>query len=286
MNGEQAAARANPSPGPGVEQLPDIATLSGETPYRVELPGFEGPLDLLLHLVEKHKLDILELPIGFITERYLEYLDTLRDMNIDVASEYLVMAATLAHIKSRMLLPKEETAGEQEEQEQGDPRAELIRRLLIYQKYKQAAEELAERPLLGRDTFVRPPVNRKEWVEDDEIPLADVDVMKLVELLASVLENVKSTAVQEIFVERVSLNERIHELREILRGRPYVSFMGIMRNLQTRTDVIVTFLAILEMAKLRQIRIRQVDDEQDIHLISTSKGDEPEVFEVNEEEYR
>ena len=121
----------------------------------VTLPDWEGPLDLLLHVIRSHKLDILDIPIAFVTEQYLTYLDTMHTLNLDIAAEYLEMAATLAYIKSRMMLPvqpDDEELGDAEEE--ADPRKELIRRLLAYQRYKDAADQLAEKPLLGRDTFV------------------------------------------------------------------------------------------------------------------------------------
>src|SRR5206468_7610347 len=130
----------------------------GERPkeheYVVALPSFEGPLDLLLHLIQKHELDVFDIPVSFVTEKYLEYITLMQELSIDVASEYLVMAATLAHIKSKSLLPDEPAGQEDELGEEGlDPRNELIRRLLDYQKYKQAAQDLNERGALGRDVF-------------------------------------------------------------------------------------------------------------------------------------
>ena len=124
--------------------------------FHISLPDFEGPLDLLLHLIRKHELDILDLPIAFVTERYLEYVTLMEKLDLDIASEYLVMAATLAHIKSKMLLPQEpDDQDDEEPEEEVDPRAELIRRLLEYQKYKVAAEQLGARPIPGRDVFGR-----------------------------------------------------------------------------------------------------------------------------------
>jgi len=126
-----------------------------EAPFAVALPQFEGPLDLLLSLIQEHKLDIFDVPIAFLTARYLEYLERARDLDLDLAGEYLLMAATLAHIKSRLLLPREETADAEGLEPGPDPREELIRRLLEYQKYKTAAQALGARPQLGRDVFVR-----------------------------------------------------------------------------------------------------------------------------------
>ena len=125
--------------------------------YTVSLPVFEGPLDLLLHLVKKHELDVLDIPVSFVTEKYLEYLDLMRQTNLDIAGEYLLMAATLVHLKSRELLPSPEplAADETDGDEELDPRQELIRRLLEYQKYKEAAAELDDRPVIGRNVWTR-----------------------------------------------------------------------------------------------------------------------------------
>src|SRR4026209_2148418 len=131
------------------------AALRSASGYRVELPAFEGPLDLLLHLIQAHELDIMDIPIGFVTHKYVEYVTLMQKLNIDVASEYLVMAATLAHIKSKMRLPTPPEDQEEEGELDIDPRAELVRRLLEYQKYKLAGEDLAGRLVLGRDVFLR-----------------------------------------------------------------------------------------------------------------------------------
>ena len=129
---------------------------AGAGAFRVALPTFEGPLDLLLHLIREHKVDVLDIPISLIAEKYNASLELMRELNLDVAGEFLVMAATLAHIKSRMLLPRSEpAAGDLDPEAEGDPRLELVRRLLTYQKYREAARELAEHPLLGRDVFSR-----------------------------------------------------------------------------------------------------------------------------------
>ena len=123
--------------------------------FRIQLPNFEGPLDLLLHLIREHKLDIFDIPLALITEKYLAHLELMRKLNLDVAGEFILMAATLAHLKSRMLLPRVESQAVEEEEPGADPREELVRRLLEYQKYKEAAGALGEQPILDRDVFPR-----------------------------------------------------------------------------------------------------------------------------------
>ena len=166
---------------------PAASDIPASAAYRIELPEFEGPLDLLLHLCKTHELDILQIPIAFVTEKYLAYLETMQAMSVEIAAEYLVMAATLAHIKSKMLLPAPPPGQEDELQaEEEDPREALIRRLLEYQKYKQAGEDLTSRGVAGRDVFGRgAPI--EESVQTGEPPLASVPLFSLVEAFQRVL---------------------------------------------------------------------------------------------------
>jgi segregation and condensation protein A len=161
---------------------------SEAAPYRVALPEFEGPLDLLLHLCKTHEIEVVNLPISFITTKYLEYLEIMQTMSVDVAADYLVMAATLAYLKSRELVPQPEpieAAGEGEEEELLDPREELIRRLLEYQKYKDAAEQLGGRPIEGRNVFGRgAPI---ESIDIGPGPVADESVWKLIGAFGRIL---------------------------------------------------------------------------------------------------
>src|SRR6188474_2693101 len=184
---------------------PDAA-LRSASGYRVELPAFEGPLDLLLHLIQAHELDIMDIPIGFVTHKYVEYVTLMQELNIDVASEYLVMAATLAHIKSKMLLPTPPEDQDEEGEPELDPRAELVRRLLEYQKYKEVAEQLGGRSLLGRDVFPR---GAPAPSVEGPAPLAQVSLFKLLDAFQTVLERAKTTIDHEINFERFSITDRI-----------------------------------------------------------------------------
>src|SRR5262245_56508096 len=169
-----------------------------EGQFHIQLPTFEGPLDLLLHLIKKHELDILDLPVAFVTERYLEYLQMMRELDLDTASEYLLMAATLVQIKSKMLLPQTPAAEAFEEQDDGyqeDPRAELIRRLLEYQKYKAAAQHLGGRPFMGRDVFTR---GTPAPIAQGVAPLATFDMYKLLDAFQAILKRVNSSAALEV----------------------------------------------------------------------------------------
>lgn len=277
--------------------------------YKVELDVFEGPLDLLLHLVKKHELDILDIPIAFITEKYLEYLDMMQALNLDIAGEYLLMAATLAHIKSRELLPPDPTQAEEaeegEDEDDVDPRADLIRRLLEYQKYKEAAEKLGERPVVGRNVWTRGISQEDSLAEnvdpDGLAPLVGFPVTKLIEALDRALKRAKIKLAHNVIVERLSVSERINELSDRLERESSFSFFSCFRFLQegvemtageVRHEAVVTFLAILEMAKLRLIVITQPEDQpeddEDIYIARAADNVRERVAEsvVSDDEYR
>lgn len=245
------------------------ATAPRGAEYAVVLPTFEGPLDLLLHLCQKHELDILEIPIGFVTEKYLEYLAVMQLMQLDVASEYLVMAATLAHIKSKSLLPAPPPGQEDETtEEEEDPREALIRRLLDYQRYKQAAEELASRGIEGRDIFLRG-VAIEDAVPSALAPLAEISVFAMVEAFQRVLDRRKVKLSLELVAERVNLNDRIHELVDFLNGRSRVTFDELFDGLSTKFDLVITFLALLEMTRLRMTRLVQSEPLSPLYVEAT-----------------
>jgi len=222
--------------------------------YSVKLPTFEGPLDLLLHLIEEHELNVMDIPIAFVAKKYVEYITLMEQLNIDVASEYLVMAATLTHIKSKMLLPVVPTDQEDEAEAELDPRAELVRRLLEYQKYKHAAEQLSGNPVLGRDVFLRGvPAPHVEGVA----PLAGLSLFKLLDAFQGVLSRAKNVVDHQIDFERFSITDRINELSELLKNSGKVLFEQLFEGARGRADLIVTFLAILEMTRLRLTRVEQ-----------------------------
>lgn len=238
----------------------------GEATCRVALPAFEGPLDLLLHLVQKHELPIDDLPMSFITEKYLEYLSVMKELQIDIASEYLVMAATLVHLKSKTLLPPD-PKNDQDDGELGDdldPREELIRRLLEYQKYKDAGEKLGGREVAGRDVFVRPP--QAVAVSSADAPLAEFSVFKLIEAFQAIVSKAKIKPQHEVTADRITITERIHEVVEILRHRPKILFEEIFEGATTRFDFVITFLALLEMTRLRMTRVYQSEPYAPLHI--------------------
>lgn len=245
---------------------PGAAAFEGQ--YRVELPVFEGPLDLLLHLIQQHELDILDIPVSFITSKYLGYLDTMRMMAIDVASEYLVMAATLTHIKSKMLLPAVPKGQEEDglPGEEEDPRAELVRRLLEYQKYKAAALNLGERSALGRDVFPR---GAAEPVPETAAPFAEVGVFALLDAFDKLLKRTKVRLDHEVVFDRISITDRIVELTDRLsvrRAMPFDELFSHGEGPPNRFDLVITFLALLEMCRMRLTRLYQSDALAPIHI--------------------
>jgi len=251
-----------------------------EREYVVALPAFEGPLDLLLHLIQKHELDIFDIPVSYVTEKYLEYINLMQELSIDIASEYLVMAATLAHIKSKSLLP-EEPAGQEEELEgeETDPRGELIRRLLEYQKYKEAAAQLNERGALGRDVFLR---GSKTAEAEGPAPLAPVELWNLLDAFAKVLARAKVDLDHEVSFDRITITDRMTQLTERLAGKSSCRFDELFDGERTRFDLIITFLAVLEMTRLKMTRLYQPDPLSEIFIESllvapeAKSGEDPE----------
>jgi segregation and condensation protein A len=224
------------------------------SPYTVRLEVFEGPLDLLLHLIHKNELDIFNIPIALITEQYLDYLKLMKVLNLDIAGEYLLLASTLLHIKSKMLLP---TPSEEEEEEGEDPRAELVRRLLEYQKYKNAAAELEKRPMLDRDVFIRlMPAETEKPAEEERM---EVSLFELLEAFRQVLERMKPESFHEVILERISVEEKIQEILSLLqRENRSMAFHLLFPEQAPLRLVIVTFLAILELVKMKRVRIFQM----------------------------
>jgi segregation and condensation protein A len=220
--------------------------------HKVQLEMFEGPLDLLLHLIKKNEVSITDIPIAAITEQYLATLELMEMLSLDVAGEFLVMAATLVHIKSRMLLPPDET--DLEEDEEGDPRDELVRRLLDYQRFKEAAGELERRDILKRDVFVRStePPEQVETVGFESVSLFD-----LIAALRAVLDRLPKDSVHQVELETVSVREKMSQILADLHRRGKAVFQELFTGAASRMEVVVTFLAMLELVKIRAVKIWQ-----------------------------
>ena len=224
--------------------------------YEIKLDIFEGPLDLLLYLIRKNEIDIYNIPIALITEQYLGYLDLMRSLNLDLAGEYLVLAATLIHIKSRMLLPPVESDDETEEGE--DPRAELVQQLLEYQTFKEAALNLEGRPLLERDVFTRgAPLEEPADAEEEEEAMIEVGIYELVQAFRRIISGLDQSEDLAIDTEKMSLADRINEIMERLSEEKQLTFTELLGERMDRKRIVYTFLAILELMKLRMVRAYQ-----------------------------
>lgn len=222
--------------------------------YEIKLDIFEGPLDLLLYLIRKNEIDICDIPIALITKQYLEYIEMIRSLNLDLAGEFLVLASTLVHIKSRMLLPVPE---DEEAEDEEDPRAELVRQLLEYQAFKEAALQLDSRPVLERDVFKRAsPVEVPGHPEDPD-DLEEMDVFDLVKAFQQIVARMDPGERIEIDGEKMSLADRINEIMERLTEHGNLTFTEILGERGDRRWVLYTFLAVLELMKLRMIRAYQ-----------------------------
>jgi segregation and condensation protein A len=222
--------------------------------YPVRLGNFEGPLDLLLHLIKKHELDIYDIPIALVTQQYLEYIDMMQELNLDVAGEFLVMAATLIHIKSRTLLPRPDPAQEDPDE---DPREALVRRLLEHQKFKAAAELLHERETLRNAQWTRADGPIAEIAGEAPEPEIEVDLFSLITAFRSVVERAKARPKIYLPGEQIPIETRIEQLLARLSETEAAGFEDLFSDMQSRAGMIVTFLAILEMIRLKLIRVFQ-----------------------------
>ena len=225
--------------------------------YAIKLDIFEGPLDLLMHLIRKNEIDIYNIPIALVTEQYIRYLNMIKSLNLDLAGEYLVMAATLIHIKSKLLLPVPEEPSEEDSEE--DPRFELVKQLLEYQTFKEAAADLGKRPLLERDVFVRsapmPAEIEKQDIEEDE--LIEVNIFELIEAFHLLVSRIDKKELLEIDLETLSLTDIINDVMERLTRNKNLTFDELIGNKKGRRNIVYTFLAILELIKLKMIKAYQ-----------------------------
>jgi len=222
--------------------------------YPVRLAVFEGPLDLLLHLIRTHELDICDIPIALVTRQYLEYLELMQELDLDVAGEFLVMAATLIHIKSRMLLPRPDPAQEETDE---DPRDALVRRLLEHRKYKAAAELLHERETVRSAQWTRPDRLVAAIAGEAPEPEIDVDLFSLIAAFRQVLERAKQRPQVALPAEHISIESRIEGLLARLSETEACGFADLFDDIDTRPGLIVTFLALLEMIRLKLVRVFQ-----------------------------
>ena len=232
-----------------------MSTDDSQTAYAVKLPAFEGPLDLLLHLIKKNEINIYDIPISLITGQYLKYISLMTSLNLAVAGEFLVMAATLIHIKSKTLLPPSET---DEEEDEDDPRADLVMRLLEYQRFKDAAQGFESREHEWREVFYRPASHGTDG-PTDEINLVDMSLFDLLEALRGVMERAPTIQGLEIVVDELSVQDRMSLILDRLESEDGITFTSLFDGDTTRLAMIVTFLALLELIRLKRVRIIQAE---------------------------
>jgi segregation and condensation protein A len=220
--------------------------------YQIKLTDiFEGPMDLLVHLIRKNEVDIYDIPIALITRQYLDYLELMKSLNIDFAGEFLVMASTLTQIKSRMLLPTHPGEADSE-----DPRMEIARPLAEYLQLKSAAEDLARRDLLGERSFARPSSNIREVFKLDP-EYIQIGLFELIDAFQQILKNISEDDRLELTSDRISVKDRIGELVDLFEKNQSLTFEELFADRPGKNEIIVTFLAILEMVKLELIRLVQ-----------------------------
>lgn len=224
--------------------------------YKIKLELFEGPLDLLLYLVKKDHLNIYDIPIAQVTKQYLQYLSLMQLLDLNIAGEFLVMAATLMQIKSKMLLPAEETQVQEEEQE--DPREELVRRLLEYEKFKELAESLRQKEAQQREVFKRPkgPIDKTFNAENQEVYF-EASIFDLLNAFSRALKDVPQELFYEVIKDEFTIEEKVHELLHLLLVSPFVSISELFGKAKNKMEIIVIFLAILELIRLKEIIARQ-----------------------------
>ena len=234
--------------------------------YKVQFEVFEGPLDLLLYLVKKEEVDIYEVNLTKIATEFIQYVDLLRELDLDIAGEFLVMAATLMYIKSRELLPVEQQAQVENEEDEEDPRWELIRQLVEYKKFKDVAGELQKREECQENVFPRVPV-KPEFADEATPPRPEVSIFDLINAVNAVLKRFNQTEeTRDIFEDKWTVSEKIGMLRQMLSNKARLKFTELFSSATTRTEVVVTFLAMLELIRLKIMVISQSAPFSEIEL--------------------
>lgn len=246
-----------------MEQTPETSY------YNIKLPAFEGPLDLLLHLIRENRIEIYDIPIALITHQYLEYIEIMRELNLDIAGEFLVMAATLIHIKSRMLLPVDEDVPEEERE---DPRFELVQRLLEYQAFKEASLALREREIEWSNAFTRVHTGEEADTETSaELNLFDLSIFDLIGAFKRILEKTPPDVVT-ITRETLTVKDRVAYILERIEDAEAIRFEELFDENRTRARLIITFLALLEILRLGLVRVYQERDFGTIWIINPQKN--------------
>lgn len=246
--------------GEEITQLPQDLYIPPDALEIFLLEAFEGPLDLLLYLIRRQNLDILDIPVASITAQYMRYIELMDELNLELAAEYLLMAAMLAEIKSRMLLPR---PAADEESEERDPRAELVRRLQEYERYKKAAEDMDELPRMMRDTF-QATIEVADRIVTRKLP--DVPLDSLLKAFADVMRQAEINAHLHVQMEALSVRERMSEMLGKLSKDSFTSFSSLFKPDEGRAGIIVTFLAMLELVKESLLVMQQAESYSEIHI--------------------
>jgi len=238
--------------------------------YKIRLDMFEGPLDLLLYLVKKDHLNIYDIPIAKVTQQYLEYINFMQLLDLDTVGDFLVMAATLMQIKSKMLLPASETPAEEEQE---DPRAELVKRLLEYEKFKQIADNLREKELSQQDVFKRPktelPAGAQAAAKEDD-KYFEASIFDLISAFSQALKDIPKEVFYEVIKDQFTVEQKVHDILHLLLVETDVKLSALFSKAKDKLEIIVIFLAILELAKMKEIVARQDAAFEDI-IISRNK---------------
>ena len=239
--------------------------MAGQDDYKVQLEVFEGPLDLLLYLIKRDELDIYDIPIERITKQYMQYLDVMKMLDLSIAGEFLVMAATLMMIKSRLLLPVEDRP--ELEAEEDDPRWDLVRQLVEYKKFKDAADHLEDLALRREDIFIR----EGEHIElgpEPEVALQDVSIFDLITAFQEALKRAKKEDLTEIFTDQYTVAQKVDFLTSLLREQKRAKLTDIFVGMRHRYEMVCTFLAILELIRMRQLRAMQTGPFGEIEIVA------------------
>ncbi len=252
--------------------------------YKVKIELFEGPLDLLLYLVKKDHLNIYDIPVAEITQQYMRYLELMQLLDLNIAGEFLVMAATLLQIKSKLLLPPEEKPKEEEEEVE-DPRAELVRKLLEYEKFKQIAEELRQKETSQQEIFKRPPrVENDVNIPTGNAAYFEASIFDLISAFSKALEDIPKDLFYEVIKDEFTVEEKVHQVLHLLLVESSVRISTLFTRVKNKLEIIVTFLAVLELIKMREIVALQTSLFEDIeisrnkeNIIPYEKRDTPEA---------
>ncbi len=232
--------------------------------YKVKLEIFEGPLDLLLYLIKKEELDIYDIPIAKITDQYLEYMDMMKLLDLDIAGEFILMAATLMQIKSKMLLPPDESP--QEEISEEDPRSELVKKLLEYRKFKEVADRLAEKEAAASKLYVRK-TDEKPVLEREDSPFFEASIFDLLTAFSKILRDVPRETFHRIVKDEFTVGEKIHDIFHMLINQPKIYLSKLFNKAKNKLEIIVTFLAVLELIRLKEILVIQKEPFDEIEII-------------------